>query len=73
VALFIRLIIHLFRLRLSAKSASQPAVFFSHKKPAISTFNQSDQPKRTDQCFSVGFSAQPNRARIPLLDFFLTA
>jgi predicted secreted protein len=36
----------LVRLRLSAKSASQPAVFFSHKKPASSTFSQPNQPKR---------------------------
>jgi hypothetical protein len=36
------------RLRLSAKSASQLAVFFSQKKPASSTFSQPDQPKRTD-------------------------
>jgi hypothetical protein len=35
------------RLRLSAKSASQPVVFFSHKKPTSSTFSQPDQPKRT--------------------------
>jgi hypothetical protein len=35
------------RLRLSVKSASQSAVFFSHKKTASNTFNQSDQPKRT--------------------------
>jgi hypothetical protein len=35
------------RLRLSAKSVSQPTVFFSHKKPASSTFSQPDQPKRT--------------------------
>jgi hypothetical protein len=35
------------RLRLSAKSASQLAVFFSHKKPVSSTFSQSDQPKQT--------------------------
>jgi hypothetical protein len=32
------------RLRLSA---SQLAVFFSHKKPASNTFSQPDQPKRT--------------------------
>jgi hypothetical protein len=35
------------RLRLSVKSASQPAIFFSHKKPASSTFSQPDQLKRT--------------------------
>jgi hypothetical protein len=35
------------RLRLSVKSASQPAVFFSHKKPASSTFSQPYQLKRT--------------------------
>jgi hypothetical protein len=35
------------RLRLSVKSASQLAVFFSQKKPASSTFSQPDQPKRT--------------------------
>jgi hypothetical protein len=32
------------RFRLSVKSASQLAVFFSHKKPTSSTFSQSDQP-----------------------------
>jgi hypothetical protein len=37
------------RLRLSAKSASELAVFFSHKKPASSIFSQLDQPKRTGQ------------------------
>jgi hypothetical protein len=36
-------------LRLSSKSASHAAVFFSHKKPANSTFSQPDQPKRTGQ------------------------
>jgi hypothetical protein len=30
------------RLRLSAKSVSQPAVFFSQKKTASSTFSQPD-------------------------------
>jgi hypothetical protein len=35
------------RLRLSAKSASQSAVFFSYKKSASNTFSQPDQPKRT--------------------------
>jgi hypothetical protein len=34
------------RLRLSAKSVSQPTVFFSKKKPANNTFSQPDQPKR---------------------------
>jgi hypothetical protein len=38
------------RLRLSAKSASQPAVFFSKKKPASSTFSQPDQPKQIGRC-----------------------
>jgi hypothetical protein len=34
-------------LRLSAKSASQSAVFFYHKKSASSIFSQPDQPNRT--------------------------
>jgi hypothetical protein len=41
-------------LRLSAKSVSQPAVFFSHKKSASSIFSQPDQPKRTGFACSVG-------------------
>jgi hypothetical protein len=43
---FAQVIFQPVRLRLSAKSASQPAVFFSHKKPANGTFSQPDQPKR---------------------------
>jgi hypothetical protein len=49
------------RLRLSTKSASQPTVFFSHKKLASSTFNQPDQLKRTGcYCFFDHFSLQLN-------------
>jgi hypothetical protein len=43
------------RLRLSVKSASQPAVFFSYKKSANSTFSQPDQPKRTGQIIRTGY------------------
>jgi hypothetical protein len=32
------------RLRLSAKSVSQPAVFFFDKKPISGTFSQPNQP-----------------------------
>jgi hypothetical protein len=36
------------RLRLSVRSASQPAIFFSHKKnQSSSTFSQPDQAKPT--------------------------
>jgi hypothetical protein len=40
------------RLGLSVKSASQPAVFFSNKKPASSTFSQPDQPSEHADCIS---------------------
>jgi hypothetical protein len=43
---------------LFSEISSHPAVFFSHNKPANSTFSHSKPAKRTG-CFSTGLSAQP--------------